>query len=105
MTHLIKHEISCDFMGCETVERYEHYDFATCALDHMHWPQNWIFVSRNKLHTDKYCPRHSMVVGEDRPNETRRWINGPVPEDGKITISDEPEKVGRFDRRGVIPDV
>ncbi len=26
-------------------------------------------------------------------------------EDGKITISDEPEKVGRFDRSGVISDV
>ncbi len=96
MGHLIKHEISCDFTECEIVARYEHYDISTCALEHMHWPENWTFITHQRYSKYRFCPNHSVVVGEDRPNGTRRWINGPVPEDDKITISDEPEKVGRF---------
>ena len=89
MTHLIEHEMSCDFTNCETVERYGHYDISTCAIDHMHWPKDWVFVTRSMFHIEKYCPLHPVNIGEG----------------GKITISDEPEKVGRSDHRGVISDV
>jgi len=75
MGHLIKHEVTCNFGGCSSVEQYEHDEIVNCAIEFVHWPTDWVFVTRGITYKDRYCPLHPVTVGLE----------------GQITVSEEPD--------------
>ena len=77
MGHIIKHEVTCDFAGCDSVKRTEHPAKFQCIVCGK--PGGWVFISGSEWtgREEIFCHLHNIGVISR--------------EDGVITISEEPE--------------